>query len=76
LHKASFLVWLGATGIHVLAHLVDGLAALRRRVPGLAVRLGLVTAVVALGGLLAVATLPSADRLQDRATQVFGVDRS
>jgi hypothetical protein len=76
LHKASFLVWLGATGIHVLAHLVDGLAALRRRVPGLAVRLGLVTAVVALGGLLAVATLPSADWLQDRATQVFGVDRN
>jgi hypothetical protein len=27
LHKASFVVWLGATGIHVLAHL--------RRIPGL-----------------------------------------
>ncbi len=74
LHKASFVVWLGAAAIHVLAHLIDGLAALRKRVPGLLTRLSVVTAVLAAGGVLAVATLPSADRLQDRATHVFGVD--
>jgi hypothetical protein len=60
--------------VHVLAHLLDGFAALRRRVPGLAGRLGIVAAVLAVGGLLAVATLPSADRLQDRATHELGFD--
>jgi hypothetical protein len=74
LHKASFIVWVSATIIHVLAHVVDGLAALRRRVPGLFGRLGIVGAVLAAGCVLAVATLPSADQLQDRATGVFGVD--
>jgi hypothetical protein len=74
LHKASFIIWVAATIIHVLAHALDGLAALRRRVPGLLGRLGIVTAVLAAGCALAVATLPSADQLQDRATAVFGVD--
>ena len=74
LHKASFVVWLGATGLHVLAHLVDFTKALAARVPGLAVRLGVVGAAVAAGTLLAVATLPAADHLQDRATGRFHVD--
>ena len=75
LHKASFIVWLGATAIHVLAHRIDGFAAVRRRVPGLVGRVGIVAAVLAVGGALAVATLPSADHLQDRASHEFGFDR-
>lgn len=75
LHKASFVVWVSAAIVHVLGHVIDGLAALRRRVPGLFVRLGVVAAVLAAGGLLALATLPSADRLQDRATSQLGLDR-
>jgi hypothetical protein len=57
LHKASFVVWLVVTGVHVLAHL--------RRLPGLAFapghgatrRLAVVTAAVLAGGALAVSTL-------------------
>jgi hypothetical protein len=74
LHKASFIVWLGATGLHVLAHLVELLRALRTRVPGLAVRLGAVGTAVAAGALLAVASLPAADHLQDRATSHLRFD--
>jgi hypothetical protein len=74
LHKASFVVWLGATGVHVLAHLAKVARTLRTRVPGTAARLGLVGAVLASGALLAVATLPAADQLQDRATARIGLD--
>ena len=57
LHKASFVVWLAVTGVHVLAHL--------RRLPVLAFasgrgarrRLAVVTATVLAGGALAVSTL-------------------
>ncbi|MDE3070422.1 MAG: hypothetical protein KGJ43_06805 [Acidobacteriota bacterium] len=31
IHKASFIVWLGATGVHVLAHLPETVSALRTR---------------------------------------------
>src|ERR1700755_2930094 len=41
-HKASFVVWLAATAIHVLARLVRMRDALRTRFPGLGLRLGLV----------------------------------
>jgi hypothetical protein len=74
LHKASFVVWLGATGLHVLAHLVEFLRAVRLRIPGLAVHVGVVGAATAAGALLAVATLPQADHLQDRATSHFSFD--
>jgi hypothetical protein len=74
LHKASFFVWLGATGVHVLAHLFELPRALGRRLPGALLRLGLVGGTVAAGALLAVATLPAADRLQDRATSHMGFD--
>jgi hypothetical protein len=74
LHKASFVVWLGATGLHVLAHLLEVLRALRARIPGLALRLGAVGAAVVAGSVLAVATLPAADHLQDRATSHLHVD--
>ena len=74
LHKASFFVWLGATGVHVLAHVIELPSALRARAPGLAVRVGLVGTVVAAGALLATVTLPGADRLQDQTTAHIGLD--
>ncbi|MDX6487111.1 MAG: hypothetical protein QOF43_2264, partial [Gaiellaceae bacterium] len=74
LHKASFIVWVGATGLHVLAHAARLPSFLRARVPGLALRIALATGALAAGGLLAVATLPAADHLQDRATSHVGLD--
>ena len=75
LHKASFVVWLGATGIHVLAHITELPHQLRRRIPGAGIRLAVIGATLATGAVVAVATLPGADRLQDKATSPFGVDR-
>ena len=74
LHKASFIVWAGAVGLHVLAHALKLPGVLRARVPGLALRVGLVTGALVCGALLAVATLPAADRLQDRASAQVGFD--
>lgn len=74
LHKASFIVWFGATAIHVLAHLLELPRAARLRAPGLATRVLLVGASVACGAVVAVGTLPAADRLQDNATHFVGFD--
>jgi hypothetical protein len=74
LHKASFIVWAGAAGVHVLAHALKLPAVLRAKIPGVALRLGLVAGALAGGALLAIATLPAADRLQDRATAHVGFD--
>jgi hypothetical protein len=74
LHKASFIVWVGAVGIHVLAHVAKLPRILRTRVPGTVARIGLVAGVLAAGALLATVTLPAADRLQDHATVHFGID--
>jgi hypothetical protein len=74
LHKASFIVWGGATGLHVLAHVLKLPHALRSRAPGVALRAAVVTAAVLGGVVLAVATLPAADRLQDSASSHFGLD--
>ena len=74
LHKASFVVWVGALAVHVLAHVVDLPRALRLRVPGAARRFALVGLSVAAGLMLATVTLPQADHLQDRATSYMGVD--
>jgi hypothetical protein len=74
LHKASFVVWVGATGVHVLAHVLKLPALLRARIPGVALRAGLVATVLVAGALLATATLPSAARLQDRASAHLGFD--
>jgi hypothetical protein len=74
LHKASFVVWFGATAIHVLAHLFGLPRAIRVRVPGLSTRVLLVGASLACGAVVAVGTLPAADRLQDHATHFVGVD--
>jgi hypothetical protein len=75
LHKASFVVWVVSTGIHVLAHILKLPRALTARAPGIAVRVAIVSATVAGGTVLAVATLPGADRLQDHASSHFGLDR-
>jgi hypothetical protein len=74
LHKASFIVWVGAAGLHVLAHALKLPGVLRARIPGVALRVALVATAGLGGALLAIATLPAADRLQDRATAHVGFD--
>jgi len=74
LHKASFIVWFGAAGVHVLAHVTKLPRLLRARATGAGLRLALATGAVAVGALLAIATLPSVDRLQDRASAHVSVD--
>jgi hypothetical protein len=74
LHKASFVVWFGATSVHVLAHVLKLPRVLRLRVPGAALRVGAVGCTLVAGVALAVSTVPSADRLEDSATAYIGVD--
>jgi hypothetical protein len=74
LHKASFLVWVGATGLHVLAHVSKLLRLLRTRMPGTSMRVALVASAVLTGAVLATATLPEADHLQDHASGHIGFD--
>jgi hypothetical protein len=74
LHKASFIVWLAAAGLHVLTRVLQLLPALRSRVPGLGLRLALAGASLAAGAVLAVATLPAADHLQDHVSARVGLD--
>lgn len=74
LHKASFLVWLGAGGIHVLAHLPNLKRLLQQRVPGTALRVALVACTLLGGAILATTTLPAADRLQDHMSAHVGLD--
>jgi hypothetical protein len=74
LHKASFIVWLGAASLHVLAHLLRLPGLWRLRAPGAALRVALVAASLATGVALATATLPAADHLQDQATAHVGFD--
>jgi hypothetical protein len=74
LHKASFIVWLPATGLHVLAHLAKLPRRLLRRLPHLGLRLAVVGATVATGLAVAVAALPAADHLQDAASAPIGLD--
>lgn len=76
LHKASFVVWLAATSIHVLTRLARMSDSLRARYPGLGLRLGLVAVTLVAGTAVAVATLPGADHLQDQMTAQVGFDRS
>ncbi|HEX5172672.1 MAG TPA: hypothetical protein VFV91_00840 [Gaiellaceae bacterium] len=74
LHKASFVVWLVSTSIHVLARLARTSEALRARHPGLGLRLGVAAVTLAAGAAVATATLSGADRLQDRMTARVGFD--
>ncbi len=74
LHKASFIVWFGAAAVHVLAHVWKLPRRLRNRAEGLGLRIVLVVGAVAAGLVLAVATLPAADQLQDRASAHVHLD--
>jgi hypothetical protein len=74
LHKASFVVWLGALSLHVLTRVHRLVPILRRRLAGTALRLGLVGATLGAGLLLATLTLPAADHLQDNLSASVGVD--
>ena len=77
LHKASFVVWVGAAGVHVLAHVLRLPRLLRERVPGLALRLAIVAGAIAVGVVVAVATLPerTACRIALRHTSVSTLGR-
>jgi hypothetical protein len=74
LHKASFVVWVGAMALHVLTRAPTLLRALRRRVPGPALRAAVVGGVLATGLVLATVTLPAADHLQDATSAHVGID--
>jgi len=76
LHKASFIVWFGATGVHVLAHVRRLPEILRRPAPGRRIRLTLVTGALVCGMLVATVTLPAVDRLQDTVSAHVGLDRA
>jgi hypothetical protein len=74
LHKASFVVWFGATAVHVLGHVLKLPSLLRIRARGIGLRLSVVGVTLVAGAFLATATLPAADRLQDRATSQIEFD--
>jgi hypothetical protein len=74
LHKASFVVWLGALGVHVLTRLPRLWSALQTRIPGLSLRLGAVAASLVAGFAVATLTLPAADQLQDGFSAHIGLD--
>jgi len=74
LHKASFVVWFGAVGVHVLVRVVRLPGALRLARPGAAVRLGLIAATLVAGVAVATLSLPAADHLQDRVSAQVGFD--
>jgi hypothetical protein len=74
LHKASFVVWFGAMSVHVLWHVRSLPRLVVDRLPGRHLRLGLLAAALAVGLVLAVATIPLADRWQDHATAALGLD--
>jgi hypothetical protein len=74
LHKASFIVWVGATSLHVLAHAPKLPRLLRARIPGAPLRVALVAGAVVAGAVVATATLPQADQLQDRLSAHIGLD--
>jgi hypothetical protein len=76
LHKASFPVWVVATGLHVLAHAAKLPRLLRARIPGTPIRLALAAGALLAGAVLATATLPQADHLQDRASAHIGFGES
>ena len=74
LHKASFILWVPAVGVHVLTRIPRLFGALRRRLDGTAARLALAGAAVIAGLAVATLTLPAADRLQDDVSAYVGLD--
>ena len=74
LHKASFVVWLVATAIHVLAHLAELPPAIRARLPGSGVRWLVLGVSVLAGMMIAMGTLPGAEALRTHAEHFVGFD--
>jgi hypothetical protein len=74
LHEASFVVWLGATSLHVVMRVVRLPPILRQPPAGAALRLGLVGAALAAGLTLGTLTFPAADHLQDDRSGSVGID--
>jgi hypothetical protein len=74
LHKASFVVWAFAFGVHFLTRLGVLWRVLRERVPGISVRLVAATLSVVAGVALATLTLPAVDHLQDDVSGHVGFD--
>ena len=74
LHKASFVVWSGAVGVHFLTRIGLVWHALTRRVPALTFRMAAATLSVVAGVAVATATLPAMDRLQDDVSGHVGFD--
>jgi hypothetical protein len=74
LHKASFVVWLVATAIHVLAHLTELPPAIRARLPGSGLRWVVLGVSVVAGVMIAMGTLPAAEALRTHAEHFVGFD--
>jgi hypothetical protein len=74
LHTASFIVWVAATSVHVLAHVRRLPVLLRLKAPGRGIRLGLVTGTVLTALAIATVAFPAADHLQDRVSAQVGLD--
>lgn len=74
LHKASFVVWAGAVGIHFLTRIGLVWRTLTRRVPALTFRMAAATLSVVAGVAMATATLPAIDHLQDDVSGHVGFD--
>lgn len=74
LHKASFVVWAFAFGVHFLTRLGVLWRVLRERVPGISLRLVAATLSVVAGVALATLTLPAVDHLQDDVSGHVGFD--
>jgi hypothetical protein len=74
LHKASFVVWAGAFGLHVLTRTAALWQALGSRLPGRSLRVVAATVSVIAGVGLATATLPAIDHLQDGVSAPVGFD--
>ena len=74
LHKASFVVWAGAFGIHFLTRLGLLWRTLQIRMPGISLRLVAATLSVVAGVGLATLTLPAMEHLQDNVSRQVGFD--
>jgi hypothetical protein len=74
LHKASFVVWAGAFGLHFLTRIGLLWRALRRHVPGISVRVAAATLSVVAGVALATLTLPAMEHLHDNVSGHVGFD--
>jgi hypothetical protein len=74
MHKASFVVWAGAFGLHLLTRTPALWHGLRRTASGRSLRIVAATVSVLAGIGLATATLPAIDHLQDGVSAPVSFD--